>query len=445
MSSSINPVVVPAVSSAGPGNHIQPVAFLRRRGGAEALENASTFDPQVVRRDFPALTQKIRGYPLVWLDSGATTQKPQVVIDRLTQYYREDNSNIHRAAHTLAERATNAYEAARATVRAFLNAGATRDVVFTRGTTESINLVAAAWGRAHIRQGDEIVLSGLEHHSNIVPWQLLASETGAALRVIPIDDRGDLEGVERVIGPRTKLVSVAHVSNAIGTVTPVREIIAAAHRHGARMLIDGAQAVSHMPVDVRSLDADFYVFSGHKVFGPTGIGVLYGKSEALEEMRPWQGGGNMIADVTFERTTYQSAPARFEAGTGNIADAVALGTAIDYVTGIGLAQVARHEHDLLVRAETGLRDVPGVRVIGAPRERAGALSFVVDGWLPQAVGSELDQWGIAVRAGHHCAQPALRRFGLEATVRPSFALYNTVDDVDALIEAVRGLRQPRGF
>jgi cysteine desulfurase/selenocysteine lyase len=404
------------------------------------------FHVDEVRRDFPVLQERVHGRQLVWLDNAATTQKPQVVIDRLAYFYQHENSNIHRAAHTLAARATDAYEGARATVARFLGASSAADIVFTRGTTEAINLVAQAWGRRHIGPGDEIVLSHLEHHANIVPWQQLATETGAKLRVIPVDDDGQvlLDAYANLLNERTRLVSVAHVSNVLGTVVPVKAVIEAAHRAGARVLIDGAQAVAHIPVDVQALDADFYVFSGHKIFGPTGIGALYGKPEVLEEMPPWQGGGNMISDVTFERTTYQAPPAKFEAGTGNIADAVALGTALDYLDRLGLPIVERYEHQLLEYALSEIRTVPGLRLIGTASERASVLTFVLDGYRPEEVGSALDREGIAVRAGHHCAQPILRRFGVESAVRPSLAMYNTHGEVDLLVGALRRLAADAG-
>jgi cysteine desulfurase/selenocysteine lyase len=381
----------------------------------------------------------------VWLDNAATTQKPQSVIDRLSYFYEHENSNIHRAAHTLAARSTDAYEAAREKVRRFLNAPSVQDVVFTRGTTEAINLVAQSWGRRNLRAGDEIIISWLEHHSNIVPWQLLCTETGAKLRVAPIDDHGQvlLHEYERLFNARTKLVAFTQVSNALGTITPAQEMTAIAHRYGARVLVDGAQAVSHMRVDVQALDCDFYVFSGHKVFGPTGIGALFGKSEVLEAMPPWQGGGNMIADVTFEKTVFHVAPARFEAGTGNIADAVGLGAAIDYVERIGMDNIARYEHELLEYGTEKLLEVPRVRLIGTAREKAGVLSFVIPGLPSEQIGAALAQEGIAVRSGHHCAQPALRRFGLETSVRPSLALYNTREDLDALVHVLKRLGSTR--
>jgi cysteine desulfurase/selenocysteine lyase len=401
-----------------------------------------TFDPATAKRDFPILTEVVNGRSLVWLDNAATTQKPQSVIDRLSFFYEHENSNVHRGAHTLAARSSDAYEDAREKVRGFLNAPSIKNIVFARGATEAINLVSQSFGRRHIRKDDEIVISWLEHHSNIVPWQLLCSETGARLRVAPVDDDGQilLDEYEKLLGPRTRLVSVTHVSNALGTITPVAEMISMAHRYGARVLIDGAQAVSHLRVDVQALDCDFYVFSGHKVFGPTGIGALYGKTDVLESMPPWQGGGNMIADVTFEKTVYHAPPMRFEAGTGNIADAVGLGEAIDYLERLGLENVARHEHDLLLYGTQELRRIPGLRMIGTAREKAGVLSFVIDGVPVEAVGQALASEGIAVRAGHHCAQPAVRRFGLEGTVRPSLALYNTYEDIDLLVAALKRMR-----
>jgi cysteine desulfurase / selenocysteine lyase len=399
------------------------------------------FDVSSVRRDFPILQERVHGRPLIWLDNAATTQKPQAVIDRLAYFYAHENSNIHRAAHVLAARATDAYEAAREKVRRFLNARSTREIVFVRGATEAINLVAQSFGRRYVEQGDEVVITWLEHHANIVPWQMLCAEKGARLRVAPVDNDGQviLEEYEKLLGPRTRIVSFAHVSNALGTVTPAREMVAMAHRHGARVLVDGAQAVSHMGVDVQALDCDWYVFSGHKIFAPTGIGVLMGKADLLDTTPPWQGGGNMIADVTFEKTIYREAPLRFEAGTGNIADAVGLGAALDYLERLGMDNIARHEHELLEYATAGLRTIPGLHLIGTARDKAGVLSFVLDGMRTEDVGAALDREGIAVRSGHHCAQPILRRFGQETSVRPSLALYNTCEDVDALIAALRHL------
>jgi cysteine desulfurase/selenocysteine lyase len=412
----------------------------------ELSSEARPFDPVSIRRDFPILQEKINGRPLIWLDNAATTQKPQVVIDRLSEFYEHENSNIHRGAHALAARATDAYEAAREKVRRFINASTDREIVFVRGTTEGINLIAKSWGGRYVEPGDEIVISWLEHHANIVPWQQLCSEKGARLRVAPVDDRGQiiLEEYEKLLGSRTKIVSFSQVSNALGTITPAREMIEMAHRHGALVLLDGAQAVSHMRVDVQQLDCDFFVFSGHKIFGPTGIGAVYGKSAVLDSMPPWQGGGNMIADVTFEKTVYQPPPFRFEAGTGNIADAVGLGAALDYVTKLGIENISRYEHDLLVYTTEKLLTVPGLTIIGTAAEKAGVISFVLDGYRTEDVGAALDREGIAVRAGHHCAQPILRRFGLESTVRPSLAPYNTCEDIDALVTALLRLQADRG-
>jgi cysteine desulfurase/selenocysteine lyase len=399
------------------------------------------FDPYAIRRDFPILQEQVHGKRLVWLDNSATTQKPQAVIDRLTYFYEHENSNVHRAAHTLAARATDAYEGARAKVQRFLNAASPQEIIFVRGATEAINLVAQSWGRQNIGKDDEIVITWLEHHANIVPWQQLAAEKGARLRVIPVDDSGQviLAEYEKLLGPRTKLVAITQVSNALGTITPVPAMVAAAHRYGARTLVDGAQAVAHMRQDVQAIDTDFYIFSGHKIFGPTGIGVVYGKKAVLDHTQPWQGGGNMIADVTFERTLYHPPPTRFEAGTGNIADAVGLGAALDYVTSLGLENISRYEHDLLQYATAGLQTVPGLRIIGTAKEKAGVLSFVLANVRTEEIGVALDKEGIAVRAGHHCAQPILRRFGVESTVRASLAPYNTCEDIDALVAALQRL------
>ena len=404
-----------------------------------------SFDVEAIRRDFPILRETVNGHPLIWLDNGATSQKPQSVIDRIAYFYEHENSNVHRAAHELAARATDAYESAREKTRRFLNAGATREIVFVRGATEGINLIAKSWGFQNIQQDDEIVITWLEHHANIVPWQMLCAKKGAKLRVAPVDDSGQvlLDEYEKLLGPKTRLVSIAHVSNALGTVVPVNAMTEAAHRHGARVLVDGAQAVSHMRVDVQAIGCDFYVFSGHKVFAPTGIGVVYGRSEVLDSMPPWQGGGNMIQDVTFERTLYQMPPQRFEAGTGNIADAVGLGAAIDYLDRVGIANVSRHEHILLTYATAALERIPGLHIIGTAKEKAGVLSFVMDGFRTEEIGDYLNRKGIAVRGGHHCAQPILRRFGLESTVRATFALYNTCEEVDALAAALWDLRQGR--
>ena len=404
------------------------------------------FDAHAIRREFPILEERVHGKRLVWLDNAATTQKPRAVIDRLSYFYEHENSNIHRAAHTLAARASDAYESARETVRRFINAPSTKEVVFVRGTTEGINLIAQSWGRRNVNEGDEIVISWLEHHANIVPWQQLCAEKGARLRVAPVDDRGQiiLDEYEKLLGPKTRLVSFTQVSNALGTVTPAREMIELAHRHGAKVLLDGAQSVSHMPVDVQQLDCDFFVFSGHKVFAPTGIGVVFGKHALLEAMPPWQGGGNMIQDVTFERTVFQGAPAKFEAGTGNIADAVGLGAALDWLSRIGVDNVGRYEHELIEYATPRLATVPGLTMIGTAPGKAGVLSFILAGKKTEEVGGMLDQEGIAVRSGHHCAQPILRRFGLEATVRASLAPYNTYEDIDTLVAALHRLQLGHG-
>jgi cysteine desulfurase/selenocysteine lyase len=393
------------------------------------------FDVPTVRRDFPILQERVNGRPLVWFDNAATTQKPQSVIDRLAHFYAHENSNVHRAAHELAARSTDAYENAREIARRFLGAGSVEEIVFVRGTTEAINLVAKSWGVKHIGAGDEIVLSHLEHHANIVPWQQLASEKGAKIRVIPVDDSGQviLEEYQRLLNDKTKIVAIAQVSNALGTVVPVKQIVEIAHRAGVRTLVDGAQSVAHMRVDMRELDADFFVFSGHKIFGPTGIGVLYGKREVLEDMPPWQGGGNMIKDVTFERTIYDEPPTRFEAGTGNIADAVGLGAALEYVERLGIENLGRYEHALLEYATARMLPIPGLHLIGTAADKASVLSFVLDGHTVEQVGNALNEEGIAVRAGHHCAQPILRRFGVEATVRASLAFYNTCEEVDRFI------------
>ncbi|MFI3154570.1 MAG: family 2A encapsulin nanocompartment cargo protein cysteine desulfurase [Methylococcaceae bacterium] len=405
------------------------------------------FDVQAVRRDFPILKERVNGQPLVWFDNAATTQKPQAVIDRVAYFYQHENSNIHRAAHELAARATDAYEKARNTVARFMNASSSAEIVFVRGTTEAINLVAQSWGRQNIGAGDEIVITWLEHHANIVPWKQLCDATGAKLRVVPVDDDGQvlLGEYQKLLNSRTKLVSFTQVSNALGTVTPAREMIEMAHRVGARVLLDGAQSVSHLRVDVQALDCDWFVFSGHKIFAPTGIGVLFGKTELLEAMPPWQGGGNMIEDVTFEKIVYQPAPARFEAGTGNIADAVGLGAALEYLLKIGIDNIARYEHELLVYAMAALSSIPGLRLIGTAAEKTSVLSFVLAGHSNQDIGVALNRAGIAVRTGHHCAQPILRRFGLETTVRASLAFYNTHEEIDLLVSTVRRIQSAKAF
>lgn len=401
------------------------------------------FDANLVKKDFPILQERINGRPLIWLDNAATTQKPRQVIDRISYFYQHENSNIHRAAHELAARATDAYEAAREKVRAFLNAGSTNEIVFVRGATEAINLVAKSWGDQHLSAGDEIIVSNLEHHANIVPWQQLAAIKGLKLRVIPVDDDGQilLDEYAKLLNPKTKLVTFTQVSNALGTVTPAKRIIELAHQAGAKTLLDGAQSVSHLRVDLQALDADFFVFSGHKVFGPTGIGVLYGKEDLLNETQPWQGGGNMIKDVTFEHTQFHQAPSRFEAGTGNIADAVGLGAAIDYVNRLGIDNINQYEHYLLLYATNLLKDVPGLRLVGTAADKASVLSFTLKGFTNDEVGQALNKEGIAVRTGHHCAQPILRRFGLESTVRPSLAFYNTCEDIDTLVESLYKLKR----
>jgi cysteine desulfurase / selenocysteine lyase len=403
------------------------------------------FDVAAVRRDFPILSEQVNGRQLIWLDNAATTQKPQAVIDRLAYFYQHENSNIHRAAHTLAARSTDAYEGAREKIRRFLNAPSVNEIIFVRGATEGINLIASSWGVKNINKDDEIIVTHLEHHANIVPWQMLCSQKGARLKVAPVDNNGQilLDEYERLFTNKTKLVSLTHVSNALGTIVPVAEMVDIAHRHGAIAIVDGAQAVSHMQVDVQAIDCDFYVFSGHKLFAPTGIGAVFGKESVLANTPPYQGGGNMIADVTFERTQYQPPPFRFEAGTGNIADAVGLGAAIDYLSRLGMPNIARYEHDLLVYGTEALRKIPGLHLIGTASEKASVLSFVLDGYRTQEVGEALAKEGIAVRSGHHCAQPILRRFGLESTVRPSLAFYNTCDEIDALVSVLWNLKSGR--
>jgi cysteine desulfurase/selenocysteine lyase len=404
---------------------------------------SARFDVTSIRRDFPILRQHVHGKPLVYLDNAATTQKPQPVIDRLVRYYAEENANIHRGVHALSQRATDTYDAARDTVRRFLNAAEPQEIVFVRGTTEGINLVAQTYGRAHVRAGDEIVISEMEHHSNIVPWQMLCEEKQARLRVIPITDEGELrlDAYERLLNERTRIVSIAHVSNALGTVNPVVEIVRGAHDRGIPVLVDGAQAVAHMPVDVQALGCDFYVFSSHKVFGPTGVGVLYGRAALLDAMPPYQGGGDMIRSVTFERTSYNDLPYKFEAGTPHIAGAPGLAAAIDYVTAIGLERVAAYEHELRVYGTEALAEIPGLRLTGTARQKAGILAFVLDGIHPHDIGTILDRAGVAVRAGHHCCQPLMARLGVPATARASLALYNTRDEIDALVAALHQVRE----
>jgi cysteine desulfurase/selenocysteine lyase len=404
------------------------------------------FDVVAVRRDFPALAQQVHGRPLVYLDNAATTQKPATVIDAIRRYYEADNANVHRGVHALSERATEAYEGAREKVRAFVNAASVREIVFTRNATESINLVARAWGDANVHAGDEVLITGMEHHSNIVPWQQLCARTGAVLRVVPIDDRGDLipEEFERLLSPRTRILAVVHLSNALGTVNPVAEMAAKARAVGAAVLIDGSQAAYHMAVDVRALGADFYVFTGHKLYGPTGIGVLYGREAVLDAMPPFLGGGDMIRTVTLEQSTWNDLPYKFEAGTPHIAGAVGLGAAIDYVVARGFDAIGAHEAALLDEATRAVAAVPGVRIVGTARRKASVVSFVMDGIHPHDIGTIVDREGVAIRTGHHCAQPVMDRFRIPATARASFAMYNTKDEVAALVAALDKARQILG-
>lgn len=392
-----------------------------------------------IREDFPILSEQINGHQLVWLDNGATTQRPQQVIDRIAHYYRYENSNVHRGAHTLAARSTDAYENARRIVKDFIGASSAQEIVFVRGTTEGINLVANSFVLPQLKPGDEIIVSILEHHANIVPWQLIAQKTGAVIKVIPCDSTGQLilSEYEKLFTARTRFVSVTHVSNVLGTVTPVEELIAIAHRHGVRILIDGAQSVAHIPVNVSAWDADFFVFSGHKIYAPTGIGVVYGKKELLQAAEPYHGGGNMIADVTFERTIYNDVPNKFEAGTGSIADAVGLGAALEYLSGIGMPCVYRREHELIQYGLKELKKIPGLTLVGTAANKSSALAFKLAGHSDDEVGKRLDSYGIAVRTGHHCAQPVLRHFGYESTVRPTLGIYNSESDIDALVRALR--------
>jgi cysteine desulfurase / selenocysteine lyase len=402
-------------------------------------EAAASFDVEAVRRDFPILSRTIHGKPLVYLDNAATTQKPRPVLQAMDRMYERSYANIHRGVHQLSVEATDAYERARETVRAFVNARQARELIFVRGTTEAINLVAQTFGRRRVRAGDEVLISALEHHSNIVPWQMLCEEKGARLRVAPIDTAGEIvaEEFERLLSERTRIAAVSHVSNALGTVTPVKRLIEMAHAKGVPVLVDGAQSAPRLPVDVADLDADFYAFSGHKLYGPTGVGVLYGKTAWLEEMPPYQGGGDMIRSVTFEKTTYNVLPYKFEAGTPNIVGAIGLAAAIDYVTALGMENVAAHEDDLLAHASAVLPAIPGVRIIGTAREKAAVVSFVIEGVHPHDIGTVLDREGIAVRTGHHCAQPVMEFYGIPATARASFALYNTRAEIDALAAGIR--------
>jgi cysteine desulfurase/selenocysteine lyase len=401
------------------------------------------FEADLIKKDFPILQERVNGRPLIWLDNAATTQKPKQVIDRVSYFYEHENSNVHRAAHELAARATDAYEGSRGKVRSFLNAASVNEIIFVRGTTEAINLVAKSYGEQFLHAGDEIILSHLEHHANIVPWQQLAQKKGIKIRVIPVDDDGQilLEEYQKLLSPKTKLVSFTHVSNALGTITPAKQMIDLAHNAGAKVLLDGAQSVSHMRVDLQFLNPDFFVFSGHKIFGPTGIGVVYGKEDLLNQMQPWQGGGNMIRDVTFERTLFHDAPGRFEAGTGNIADAVGLGAALDYINKLGIDNISQYEHWLLLYATQLMKEVPGLKLIGTAPDKASVLSFILRGYSNDEVGKALNEEGIAVRTGHHCAQPILRRFGVESSVRPSLAFYNTCADIDTMVNVLHRLKR----
>ncbi|MEO8378798.1 MAG: cysteine desulfurase [Acidobacteriota bacterium] len=403
-----------------------------------ALHEVPSYDVSRVRNDFPILSRDVRGHRLVYLDNAATTQKPRAVIDRLVRYYSEENSNVHRGVHYLSELATLEYENARGTVQRFINARDIKEVIFTRGTTESINLVAQAWGRANIGEGDEILITAIEHHSNIVPWQMLCAEKGATLRIAPVNDRGELVvgELEAMLNPRVKLVALNHASNALGTINPVKRITASAHANGSIVLVDGAQGVPHTRVDVQDLGCDFYAFSSHKVYGPTGVGVLYGRQALLEAMPPWQGGGDMILSVSYEKTTYNALPYKFEAGTPNIEGVVGFAAALDYVSALGLDAISAHEHDLLTYATARLEEIEGLRIIGKAAEKAAVISFVLEGVHPHDIGTILDQEGVAIRTGHHCAQPLMMRFNVPATGRASFGLYNTRGEADALVAAL---------
>jgi len=413
---------------------------------AESRAPSGSFDVMRLREDFPILKLKVHGKPLVYLDNGATSQKPQAVIDALNRYYSAENSNIHRGVHYLSEQATTAYETARGKIREFINARSDKEIIFVRGTTEAINLVAQCYGRSFLKAGDEIIVSAMEHHSNIVPWQILCEQTGAKLRVIPINHEGELvmEEFRRLLNDKTKFVSITHVSNALGTIVPVKEIVALAHQRGVPVMLDGAQAVPHLRVDVQDLGCDFYAFSGHKLFGPTGVGALYGRAELLEKMPPYQGGGDMISLVTFEKTHYNVLPYKFEAGTPNIAGGIGLGVAIDYLLPLDWCQLAAHEHKLLSYATAALSSIDGLRIIGTAKEKAGVLSFVLDHVHAHDVGTILDQEGVAVRAGHHCAMPVMQRFGVPATTRASFAFYNTIEEIDVLVRAIHRVRKVFG-
>ncbi len=422
-------------------------ASLPRDAGRTELEEATSgFDIERIREDFPILHQKVHGHELVYLDNAATSQKPKAVIDAVARYYERDNANIHRGVHYLSERATEEFESARKAVQLFLHAGRPSEIIFVRGATEGINLVAQAYGRAHVGVEDEVLITAMEHHSNIVPWQLLCDEKQAKLRVAPITDKGELvfEEFERLLSPRTKIVAVAHVSNALGTINPVQEIVRVAHARNIPVLVDGAQAVPRLPVNVQELDCDFYVFSGHKTYAPTGIGILYGKQALLEAMPPYQGGGDMISSVTFEKTTYNKVPHKFEAGTPDMSGAVGLHAAIKYLNSLGMENIACHEQELLAYATERVSAIPGVRLVGTAKEKTGVLSFVMEGVHPHDIGTILDQEGIAIRTGHHCAQPVMERFGIDATARASFGLYNTKEEIDALVRGIHKVQEVFG-
>jgi cysteine desulfurase/selenocysteine lyase len=422
------------------------MSFSNETATAKIARKVPALDVERIREDFPILSERVHGKPLIYLDNAATSQKPRAVLDAITRYYSRENSNVHRGVHFLSERATAAYEGARAKVRAFINAAEEREIVFVRGTTEGINLVARSYGKKFLKRGDEIVVSAMEHHSNIVPWQMLCEETGARLRVLPMNERGELllAEFEPLLTDNTKLVSIVHVSNALGTVNPVKQIIQSAHARGVPVLLDGAQAAPHLRIDVHDLDCDFYLFSGHKLFGPTGIGVLYGKARWLEAMPPYQGGGDMILSVSFEKTVYNELPYKFEAGTPHIAGAVGLGAAIDYVTAVGIEAIGAYEDELLAYATDALAAIPGARIIGTARKKAGVLSFILSGVHAHDIGTILDHEGVAIRTGHHCAMPVMQRFGVPATARASFCFYNTRREVDALVRGLQQVRQVFG-
>lgn len=402
-----------------------------------------SLDLAAIRHDFPILDQQINGHPLVYLDNAASSQKPNQVIDAVSDYYRQDNANVHRGVHRLSQRATDAYEGARDKVRGFVNAKSDKEIIFVRGATEAVNLVAQSFVRPMLAKGDEVLISHMEHHANIVPWQMLCEQTGAILKVIPMTTRGelDLSGLNELLNQRTKIMAIGHVSNALGTINPVKDMIAQAHAKGIPVLVDGAQAVPHMAVDVQDLDCDFYVFSGHKMFAPTGIGALYGKQDLLEQMPPWQGGGDMILSVSFAHTQYNELPYKFEAGTPHIAGAIGLGAAIDYMQTLGVDKIAQHEHDLLVAATARLEALDGIRIIGTAEHKASVLSFMIEGVHPHDVGTIFDQQGVAIRTGHHCAQPVMQFFGIPATARASFAFYNTFEEIDALVDGIKKVQE----